>query len=94
MNGQDIKQKLAVNGGRADLLAKGEKPDQEKIHELYLAAYSRQPSTEEINAATAHLAKPRVNGQGNPLDSHKAKRQGYEDLLWALINTKEFLYNH
>ena len=24
----------------------------------------------------------------------KAKRRGYEDLLWAILNTKEFLYNH
>ena len=32
--------------------------------------------------------------EGKPLDSQQAKRQGYEDILWAIINTKEFLFNH
>jgi hypothetical protein len=49
---------------------------------LYLVAYSRQPDAEELRIATEHLATPR------------GKRQAYEDLIWALLNTKEFLYNH
>ena len=59
-----------------------------------LAAFQREPTAEEVRIAEAHLAKPRTDAEGKPLDSQKALRQGYEDLLWALINTKEFLYNH
>ena len=94
INGQDIKHKLATSGGRAELLAKSDKPQQEKLAELYLAAYSREPSVDEISAAAAYLAKPRVDAHGNPLDLQKSQRLAYEDLLWAIINTKEFLYNH
>ena len=94
INGQDLKQKLAGGGGRAELLAKSEGPSPEKITELYLTAYCRPPSAEEAQAATEYLARPRVDGQGKPLAAENAMRQGYEDLLWAIINTKEFLYNH
>ena len=94
MNGQDVRQKLGVSGGRAERLTQDKRPVHEKITELYLAAYSRQPSDQEMNAATAYLEKPRVDGQEKPLDSQKAEREAYEDILWAIINTKEFLYNH
>jgi hypothetical protein len=94
MNGPDLKQKLAAGGGRAELLAKAETPNEEKIADLYLAAYSRAPTDAEVQSAITYVAKARVDGQGKPLDSQKAARQGYEDLLWAIINTKEFLYNH
>ena len=67
--------------------------DQEKITEVYLIAYSRWPSTgSECGDRLPHRA--RTDNQGKPLDSPMARRQGYEDLLWAIINTKEFLYNH
>lgn len=94
MNAADVKAKLVTSNGRADKLSKAETPDAEKIEELYLAAYGRLPSAEEIKIADAHLARPRVDAQNKPLEPSKAKRQGYEDLLWALINTKEFLFNH
>ncbi len=94
MNAADVKAKLVTSNGRADKLSKGETSEPEKIEELYLAAYGRLPTAEEIKIAAAHLAKPRLDAQGKPLDPLKAKRQGYEDLLWALINTKEFLFNH
>jgi hypothetical protein len=38
--------------------------------------------------------KPRTDAQDKPIDPARAKRMAYEDLLWAIMNTKEFLYNH
>jgi hypothetical protein len=94
MNAADMKAKLTTSNGRADTLAKAEKSEPQKLRELYLAAFAREPRADEVQIAEKYLAKPRVDAQGKPLDSQNAKRQGYEDLLWALINTKEFLYNH
>ena len=94
MNASDVKAKLAASNGRAEQLSKAEMPEPKRIRELYLAAYSREPSADEVKIAETHLLKPRTDSAGKPLDSQRAKRNGYEDLLWALLNTKEFLYNH
>jgi len=94
MNAADVKAKLATNDGRADRLAKAPTPAPEKLRELYLAAFSREPRADEEQIANEYLTRSRFDAEGKPLDSQKATRQAYEDLLWALINTKEFLYNH
>ena len=94
MNAPDVKAKLTAPGGRAELLSKSNKSDSEKVRELYLAAYSREPTADESHVAESYLAKPRVDAQGNPRDPATAKREAYEDLLWAIINTKEYLFNH
>ncbi|MCA9131773.1 MAG: DUF1553 domain-containing protein [Planctomycetales bacterium] len=94
LNSSDIKSKLAVAGGRADRLAKDERPAAEKIREIYLAAFSREPTADELQAATAYVAEPRVDAAGKPLDAVRALKENYEDLIWALISTKEFLFNH
>jgi hypothetical protein len=89
-----VKAKLAASNGRAESLSKAASPEPDRIRELYLAAYSREPDAEELRIAETHVTKARTDAAGKPLDSQRAKRQGYEDLLWALMNTKEFLYNH
>jgi len=94
MNAADVKAKLATSGGRADRLAKPGKPEAEKLRELYLAAFAREPMSHEQAVAEEYLARPREDAAGKPLPPEQAKRLAYEDLLWALINTKEFLYNH
>jgi len=94
MNASDVKAKLTASGGRAEMLTKAEMPEPKRIRELYLAAFSREPTGDEVRIAETHLLKPRNDAAGKPLDSQRAKRNGYEDLLWALINTKEFLFNH
>ena len=94
MNAADVKAKLTTSNGRADQLSKAAMPDPKRIRELYLASFSREPTVDEVRIAETHVAKPRTDAQGHPLDSLRSKRDGYEDLIWVLINTKEFLYNH
>ncbi len=94
MNSGEIRQKLSVAQGRAQKLATNNKPVDENIRELYLAALNRQPTPDEIQIAESHLAKPHLDAKGQPLPAAAALRQGYEDLIWALLNTKEFLFNH
>jgi hypothetical protein len=94
MNASDVKAKLAASGGRADTLLKSDVPEPKRIREIYLAAFSREPTAEEVRIAEAYLMKPRTDASGKPLDAQRSRRNGYEDLLWAILNTKEFLFNH
>ena len=94
MNAADVKAKLATSGGRAERLAKADKPEAAKLRELYLAAFAREPQSHEQAVAEEYLARPREDAEGKPLAPAQSRRIAYEDLLWALINTKEFLYNH
>ena len=94
MNAGDVKAKLAKTGGRADQLAKSDLEPQKKIEELYLAAFSRQPRSDELAVAVDFLNEPRVDAAGNPVDPTKVAIENMQDLIWALINTKEFLFNH
>ncbi|MGD9644464.1 MAG: DUF1549 domain-containing protein [Pirellulales bacterium] len=83
LNSPEIQGKLTSKTGRAALLAgDSSRPDEEKLKELYLWVYSREPSADELAVATGHL------------DKSANKQQAYEDILWALLNTKEFLFNH
>lgn len=94
MNSAEVKGKLAVAGGRADRLGKPEVPVADGIREIYLAAFNREPTGEELSIAEDHLVRERLDAAGKPIAPATAKRQAYEDLLWAILSTKEFLYNH
>jgi hypothetical protein len=50
------------------------------VDELYLSALSRLPSDEERQASRELLAESTNAGEF------------YQDLLWALINSKQFLF--
>jgi hypothetical protein len=85
VNSREVQDKLTDGNGRAAQLAADEKrPDDQKVRELYLWVYSREPSADELQHAVAHLASPEYKDN---------RQQAYEDLLWALLNTKEFLFN-
>ncbi len=94
MNSADVKGKLTANTGRAAELSKPEMTEADAIREIYLAAFSRPPTQEEIGIAGEYVLRTRTDAAGKPLDAQRAKRQGYEDLIWAIMSTKEFLYNH
>lgn len=94
MNSAEVKGKLAFAGGRADRLSKSEVPVAETIREIYFAAFNREPTGEELSIAEEHIVKERLDAAGKPIAPAVAKKQAYEDLLWAILSTKEFLYNH
>jgi len=62
-------------------LIKEKKSDVQIVAEFYLAALSRPPTEEEKQKALAHLGKDAQN-----------RAQAVQDLVWALLNTQEFLF--
>ncbi|HSH93839.1 MAG TPA: DUF1549 domain-containing protein [Roseimicrobium sp.] len=95
LNAKEIQDKIAADGGRAAALAGDTtRDDDQKIRELYLWAYSRSPLEKEVTLAKSHIAKIRNDKDGKPLAESQNRRMAYEDIVWALINTKEFLFNH
>ena len=94
INSAEMKGKLATGDGRAATLAKDEASVEEKVTELYLVAFSRQPSESELQTAIEYLNEPVTNADGECVDEVQAAQQNYQDLIWALINTKEFMFNH
>jgi hypothetical protein len=94
MNAGDIKAKLGHANGRAQKLALAEQPLEDSIRELYTVAFARLPQPEELQIAVEHLSEPRMDAAGNAVDPRQAKSEAFQDLIWALINTKEFLFNH
>jgi len=91
-NAKNIHEKLARKNGRAARLATDMARDHAtKINSLYYQAFARPPREEEASVALAYLARKAVDKEGKPADQIKER---YEDILWALANTKEFLFNH
>ena len=58
--------------------------DAERIEALFLATLSRAPRTEESERSLKHLKAASTGNPQRPLD----------DLLWALLNSAEFMTNH
>lgn len=80
LNSETILEKIASPKGRVATLLAAKKPDAEIITELYLAALNRLPTAAE----QAALLKVR----GETADA----KAYYEDLLWSLMNSKQFLF--
>jgi len=93
LNADEIQQKLASSSGRAALLTTDVRPTHEKARDMYLLALGREPMSDELRDAMAFFAR-KEEGKKVGDELTKAKRQGWEDFLWAMVNTKEFLFNH
>lgn len=87
INSADVLNKVSDGGGRAAKLASdGDREMPEKIRELYLTALSRPPTEEEARVVAEYISKSQ--------EEKANARTAYEDVLWTLINTKEFLFNN
>ena len=82
VNGKTISDAVADGAGRIAKAVLSGKADRDLIEELYLASLSRPPGGAELEKGLKYLE----SGSGRA-----AKAQ---DLLWALLNSKAFLYNY
>lgn len=81
MNSSRLHAKVTSDAGRAARLASGDRPPREIVEELYLAAYGRYPRADEAAALAPLIGS-----------TTEERRRAAEDVLWALINTPEFLF--
>jgi hypothetical protein len=83
MNSEEIAAKIHAKDGTARRLARSTKTPQEIVDELYLGTLSRFPSDQERSTMLRFFADADADRQG-----------AVEDVLWALLNTRSFVYNH
>jgi hypothetical protein len=81
-NSDEIEDKIANDKGSVATLFKTELSIREQITELYLAAFSRLPSAPELSKIESYV------------QNQSDKRRAVEDILWTILNTKEFMFNH
>ena len=80
MNAPGINKKLASDAGRVAKLASSALAPSKVVEEIYLLAYNRLPDEEEISDAASLFELP------------GGRRRAVEDLMWALINSPEFVF--
>ncbi len=89
INGDTINRKLAAKEGLIQTLIDGKSDNRIAIERVYLAALSRLPTDVEIS--TLSRAMDEAASRGGP-DSQR--RSVLEDLAWAVLTGREFLFNH
>ena len=94
MNANDIKSKLRDGKGRIQKWITDKTDLDTIIDQLYLAAYARLPLDEERRIASNYLRTKADGTLDEQTPSPNELRANLQDLAWALINTKEFLFNH
>lgn len=82
INGPVVHNKLRADNGRIVRMINEKKADEEIVDTLYLSALSRKAAEAEMKAAKNHLA------------NSEDRRQALEDIGWAILNSKEFLFQH
>jgi hypothetical protein len=82
LNSEEIQSKVSRAGGRVDAIAKDPRTDADKVEELFLWTVGHKPNEKQLKLALEHLET-----------NAKNKKGAYENILWALINTKEFVFN-
>ncbi|MBX2852885.1 MAG: DUF1549 and DUF1553 domain-containing protein [Phycisphaeraceae bacterium] len=81
INGSTTNNKIRSGRLVRNLLEAGKTPDQVVEH-LYLAALSRKPSEAELSRVMKLV------------ESGEKQNEALEDVFWALLNSKEFIFNH
>jgi hypothetical protein len=109
INGDVINRKVTADGGLVEQLVKQGKPDGEIVDTLYWTTLGRAPKPAEraenlaaikrAGSRSASSVQPAAHLPNDPTtqrpnDLQSVRRRALEDLLWVLVNSKEFLFNH
>jgi len=81
-NGESVVQRIRAADGRLNKLLKDSKNDDNLTEELFLTTFARLPSERE------RLTIQKLLKEGEPRD------EVFRDLFWALMNAKNFAFNH
>lgn len=81
-NGEAVVQKIRSGDGRLARLLKAKKSNDETTDELFLAALARKPTAPERSEVARLLA------------DDPDRDSVFRDLFWALLNSKDFAFNH
>jgi len=84
LNGDTVNKRIKQGGVILDLI-KSKKSSGEIINALYLRCLTRPVSASEKEKLIAYI---------EAADGEKIKEEIYEDIFWALLNSKEFIFNH
>ncbi len=93
INGDTLNKKLADANGYAALALKLGLSDADALDHLYLSAYARYPGAPEKQTMLAALRKARVD-TGPIQVQREAHQQALEDMMWAVLTSKEFMFNY
>ena len=93
INGDTLNKKLSSPEGTIALFLKLGLSDRRILEYMYLSAFSRYPSDAERATLAAALEKTHLE-KGTEESRRDAHRQALEDMVWAMLTSKEFLFNH
>jgi len=95
LNGDTLHQKIAQGAVVKKMLDAGRTPEQ-VVEELYLRTLTRPPTDAEKQGLVALVPQPAPAKEGEapqPPDP-AAVREALEDGFWAVLNSREFVFNH
>ena len=93
INGETLNGKLRAEENNIASFLKLGLSDRKILDHLYLSAFSRYPGESERDVILQELERARA-GRGTARARQRARREAIEDLTWALLTKKEFLFNH
>ena len=93
INGDTLNQMLRADDGAIDMFLKLGLSDKKVLEHLYLSALSRYPTPRENEALLGVLEEAERETSADPLE-RDPRRKPLEDLMWAMLTGKEFLFNH
>ncbi len=82
INGDTMTTALNAPGGRLEKLAASDMTPAQMAEDIWLAAYSRRPKPEELSYVE------------NYITTGADKKLAIEDVMWSVMNSKEFVFNH
>ena len=77
-----MRDKIYSENGRVATIVKDHSDNLQRIDEIYLVALGRLPKDSERTTTAAYVAQ------------RAGSLRSFQDILWALLNTREFILNH